>query len=65
MQLEKTNNELKIMKMKLEEQMTDMEQLLKTESQTSQNLTLSLERESELRIQLENQLRLEQVQKSG
>lgn len=53
------------MKIKLEDQITDMEQLLKAESQTSQNLTLSLERESELRLQLETQFRYAKEQKAG
>lgn len=56
--LENNNSELRLAKTKLEGQIAELEQLIRQNDQTSHNLSLALERETEARIQLENDARL-------
>lgn len=51
------NNDLRLEKNRLDAQIGEMEQIYKTECQTTQYLTESLEREVESRLQLEAELR--------
>uniref|UniRef100_A0A1I7S251 Unconventional myosin-XVIIIa n=1 Tax=Bursaphelenchus xylophilus TaxID=6326 RepID=A0A1I7S251_BURXY len=55
--LESQNSELKQSRNQMDEQLRDIENLLKTECQTSQNLANSLERESAMRVRLEAEIR--------
>lgn len=55
--LEGVNKELRLAKTKLEGQVVELEQLLRQKDQMAQSLSLTLERESEARIQLENEIR--------
>ncbi|CAD5218895.1 unnamed protein product [Bursaphelenchus okinawaensis] len=55
--LEGQNSELKQSRNQLDEQVKDIENLLKVECQTNQNLANSLEREAALRVRLDGELR--------
>ncbi|KAI1733242.1 myosin head (motor domain) domain-containing protein [Ditylenchus destructor] len=56
-QLEAANTELKSVRVRLEGQVEELEQLLKTECQNTQRLSLNMESEVTTRIHLENELR--------
>lgn len=51
------NNELRLEKNRLDTKLGEMEEIYKTECQTTQHLTESLEREVENRLQLEAEMR--------
>lgn len=55
--LEAANAELGKEKARLEEELSECKQLLKSECQASQNLSLSLDSETQIRMQLEAEVR--------
>lgn len=55
--LEQHNAELRASRTQADEQLRDVEQLLKAECQTTRSMTASLEREAEQRVRLEAELR--------